>query len=138
MSVAVATPRERINGICREIAKAVDEGDMDAVAASISPDFSTEGLDRDELVRRATQVLTRVRVDQVRLRHFDIEFMDERRATATFDTTCNVRTTDGFAGALPSRWKLSFRQDGQQWALTGMESIPVPPFRIKRLGDWLR
>ena len=138
LSLAVVTPREQIIQTCRELGKAVDEGDMEVISARFSPSFSTDGWDRDELVRRAIRALTRVRVDQVRLRHFEIDFLDKQQATATFDATCNVRTTDGFAGTLPSRWELSFRKVGTQWVVSALKSIPVPPFQITRLDDWLR
>ncbi|MDO8628914.1 MAG: hypothetical protein Q7R41_00325 [Phycisphaerales bacterium] len=138
MSLAVVTPSERIAEVCRELGRAVDDGDMDAVSARIASDFSAEELDREELLRRATIALTRVRVDQVRLHRLEIEVLDEQRAAATFDASCNVRTVEGFAGALPSRWKLAFRRERERWVVTRIESIPTPPLQIKRVEDWLR
>lgn len=138
MSIAVMTPRERIAAVCRELGRAVDEGDMDAVSVRIASDFSAEELDREELLSRVTLALTRVRVDRVRLRRMEIGVLDEKRAAATFDASCNVRTADGFVGVLPSRWRLSFRLEREEWVVTRIESISVLPLHFQRLGDWLR
>ncbi len=138
ISVSVVTPRERIIQTCRELGRAVDDGDMDALTARMAPGFSSDGWDRNDFVGRMAQTLTRARLDQVRLRHFEVELTNKKLASATFDATCNVRTTDGFVGALPSTWKLLLQNDGGHWVVSGVESIPVPPLRISRLSDWLR
>jgi hypothetical protein len=137
MSLAVVTPRELITAACRELGRAVDDGDLDAVSARIASDFLAEELDREELIRRMTLALTRVRVDRLRLHRLEIEVLDEKRAAATFDASCNVRTAEGFVGALPSRWKLTFRREQERWVVTRIESIPTPPLQIKRVIDWL-
>jgi len=136
ISVLVVTNRERIEQTCREAGMAVDDGNLNAIGDLLEPSFNSEGIDRDEFLRHAGEILTRYRVDRVHLRNFDVHLSEDAYATATFDATCAVRSADTYADAVPTRWQLHFRRSGDRWLITEVRSIPVPPFFIRTISQW--
>ncbi len=138
LSIIVVTPRERIELVCQDLGQAVDDGDIEEIAKRLSQDFTMKPLDRDEFIRRLTNTLTQVRVDQVRLRLINVEFLSEHHAFATLNASSHIRTTEGFFGTIPSRWVLSFQARGADWLVSGIESATTPFSGNSRSIDWLR
>ena len=138
MSIVVVTPRERIIAICHELAIYVDEVNIAGIAVHISDDFETDGFDRTALLDGIERALTTVRVDNLRLRRFEVTFSDEDTALATFSATCRVRSNDFQQERLSSRWGITFRLSNDRRLIERIESIPVPPLHFRRLGEWLR
>jgi hypothetical protein len=127
----IETPRERIASICHDLARLVDDGDVKEIERRLASDFATDGMDREAFLDRLNTALSRMRLDQVRIRNVNITLESERQSSATFNANCNVRSADGFAAALPSRWRLRFAKHGEQWLLQQAESIPVPPLNLR-------
>ena len=127
---AIDTPQERIIGLCRKLAEAVDRGEVTAIGERLAPSFSTDGLDRDSFLEFLTVALSRARIDRARLSNFSITLKSEDRATATFHAKCNIKSAEGFFGALPSRWRLQLINTQQDWRVECIESVPVPPLNL--------
>lgn len=138
LSVLVVTPAERIIDICHGIAHAIERGDVQTVSTHIALDFRAGELDRDALRRRLQSALSRARVDRSRLHSFEINLSSDALAVATFRARCRIRTSETTLNALPSRWRVTFRREGNAWRITHVESLPVPPLNLRRLSDWLR
>lgn len=137
VSVLVVTQREEVILMCHRLASAVDQGDVRAIETSLDDSFEASGLNRGEFVERLEAALTRYRVDQPRLRAFDVK-VDDAAATAEFIASAQVRFAEGAWDRLPTKWRVRFRRAGSQWLVASMESIPVPPLHMKMTGEWLR
>lgn len=137
LSQFVVTPAEEVMAKCQSLAAAVDEGDMATIAAGVAAGFEASGLSREEFLARVEQTLTRIRIDRPRLSRFEIETA-EHDAVAEFSVTCRIRSEDFTLEALPTRWRVSFRNRSGDWLVTSIESIPVPPLNLRTVDDWLR
>lgn len=133
----IETRTERVVAVCRQMAKAVDGGEIAALAPHLHADFSAAGLDKDAFLEAVGGALSRYRVDNPRLRRFAVEFPSDDDALAVFNASCRVRTTRSY-GHIPSRWRARFREDAGRWQLVGVESLPVPPLYVADLRQWLR
>ncbi|MFH1111275.1 MAG: hypothetical protein V1790_19080 [Planctomycetota bacterium] len=138
LSILIETPRERVIAFCWELAGAVDEGEVKSIAEHFADDFQTDGFDRSAFVERLEQTLTRFRVDQPRLRDFEVAFPTDESAVVTLTATCRVRSIDAVFDHLPSRWRLTLRRDRDSWLVAKIESIPIPPLNLRNVRDWLR
>ncbi len=138
LSIVVVTPRERIIGLCRDLAVMVDEGNVVAIREHLAEDFEAAGMNRDEFLDRVEQTLTLYHVDDARLRGFDITLSRNVEAVAVFNAVCRVRSVDAFLDRLISRWRLTFSGAGRIWRITRIETIPTPFSPIHDLRDWLR
>lgn len=127
----IETPREQIAATCRVLARLVDDGDINELERRLASDFEANGLDREAFLDRVSAMLSRTRLDHVRIRGIDVTLEGQRGAIATFDANCNIRSAEDFTAALPSRWRLRFEKDGEQWLLQQVESIPVPPLNLR-------
>ena len=103
----------------------------------LTADFRAVEMDRDAFLDRVSRALTRRQVDSPRLRGFEITFPRYGQAVAVFDATCEVRSVDLFAGRLPSRWRLTCREQAGEWLVEEMEALPSPLSPIRDLRDWL-
>lgn len=137
VSVLVVTQREEVIATCLQLASAVDAGDVSVIESSLDDSFEAGGLNRGEFVERLEAALSRYRVDQPRLRAFDVK-VDDSAATAEFIASAQVRFAEGAWDRLPTKWRVRFRRLGNQWLIASIESIPVPPLHMKTTGEWLR
>lgn len=127
----VVSAREQIAALCREFGRHVDSGDVTALGSYLSRSFVAEGLTREQFLDRATTLLTSTRVDSVRLKNMNIELEGDAKAVALFSVSCTIRTADGIAAPLPTRWRLWFGKSNDRWLVTGIESVPVPPYNFR-------
>lgn len=127
----IVTPKEQIVAICRSLARIADEGDLAALERHLSMAFQAQGLDRTSWLDQVSTVLTRTRLDQVRIRNIIVDWKRPERAEVTFGATCNIRRAEGFGAYLPTRWRLRFSREGTNWRIESIESIPVPPLFLK-------
>ena len=130
-SLLVETPREHIAAICRDLARLVDDGDVNQIEGRLASDFEVSDMDREECMNRLSSALSRTRLDHVRIREIEIILEGDDRAVATFGANCNIRSVEGFSAALPSRWRLRFAKRGNQWLVQEAESIPIPPLNLR-------
>lgn len=137
LSMVVKTPRERIQEGCLRLARAVDAGDVAVIEAHLAGEFTASSLDRDDFILRVEDALTKFRVDAVSLRAFAIT-VDEDRAIAEFNASCQVRTADASLDRLLSRWRLHWRRRDRDWLVTDIEALPMPFSPIRNLNDVLR
>lgn len=136
-SLLVVTPRERVIGLCRELAVMVDAGDVEGIAHHLSDEFAAGGLDRVAFLDRVEERLSHYHVDYPTLRHFETAFPTSDEAVVVFDAACSVRSVDAFVDRLRSRWRLRLRKYGQQWRVTEIEALPTPLSPIRNMRDWL-
>jgi len=137
ISVVVITPREEIIAACLDLARAVDDGDVSAIAANLADDFEAGALDRAEFLARLEGTLSRTRVDRPRLRRFEVTFADPYHACVVLNATAQMRASNGFAGRLPTRWRLTFHRAATDWKLDAAESLPIPPLNLREFATWL-
>jgi hypothetical protein len=137
ISIAVVTPREQIIGLCRMLATRVEGGDVAGIGERLADGFEAADLGKSEFLVRVEESLTRYRVDDARLRAFEVESGGRDEATAVFDATCTVRSADSFRGRLPSRWRVTLRRPDRLWLVTKVEALPTPLSPVRDLRDWL-
>jgi len=137
LSVVVVTPRERIVGLCRELTRLVEGGNVAAIGGHLADDFEAAGLDRDDFLERVTEALTNYRVTDARLSRFEVKFPQERVGIAEFQAVCWVRSADKYQDRLLSRWRLTFRGQGRDWKVRGIEALPTPLSPISNLRQCL-
>jgi len=137
LSALVVTSRERVIGLCRELADLIDRGNVSAIAPHLAESFHVEHLGKSEFLERAEQRLSHYRVDNQSLRHFETVFPNDSEAEVVFDATCTVRSADRFVSRLPSRWRVRMVEEDGRWRLTEVEVLPAPLSPIRDLRDWL-
>jgi hypothetical protein len=137
LSVLVSTPRERIIGLCRELAVLVDVGDVQSIGAYLADDFTAAGLDREEFLARVEQRITHDHVDHARLRRFDVGFSRNDQALVVFDAVCSIRSADAYRDHVLSRWRLTFKGRNGVWRVSKIEALPAPFSPIRNVKDWL-
>lgn len=131
LNTLFVTPSERIIRICHSLAKLVDDGDVTGISRILAEDFRAGRADRSRFLDRLRSRLTEYRVDDPRLRGFNVTFSQSDHGVAVFDALCRVRSADFFFDRLPSRWRLIFRNRAGRWLVTGIEvlrtsSSPIP------------
>lgn len=139
-SILIVTDKERMIRVCHDMARAVEEADVDAIAARLSPELRAGGLEREAFLDRLRGALTKHRLKWVELSRFDRTDVDGRMngATLEFNATCDVSTSDAAFERLRTRWRLSFEWAGHRWFVTRMEALPTPFSPIRDLDDFLR
>lgn len=138
LSFLVTTPRERVMAECRWLARAVDDGNMEALAAGLDDHFEAAGMDRREFLSRVERVLTRARVDDVRLSDMAVRIIAPDQAVAEFQASGRLRSEQAYFDWLTSRWRVTFRRSDERWRVTTLESLPVPPWNVRNLHEWLK
>lgn len=132
LNALIITPRERIIHLCRDLANMVDDGDVAAIDSCLAETFRAGKADRSRFLDRLRSRLTDYRVDDPRLRDFEVTFPQPDRAVAVFGARCRVRSSakriaaDAFLERLRSRWRLTFRRTAERWLVIGVEALPVP------------
>ena len=122
----VVTPREQIITLCRELAEFVEDGDLMAIRARLSPDLDAEGMARDELIDLAERTLTRHHVTNARLSGFDIKFSSDDLAIARFQASCEPVTEEAFMERLRTAWHLRLRRTASGWEVIRIEMLETP------------
>lgn len=125
LSVLVVTQREEIIATCHAMALAVDDGDVAAIAAFLDETCVVGGLSREAFLERLEDVLTRFRVDQPRLRGFEVVADPAGGTVAEFTASAQIRAVEGVWDRVPTQWRVSLRRVGHAWRVTGIDSIPV-------------
>ena len=138
VSYLVVTDRERIVSLCRDMAEAVEAGDMPAIRRKLASDFEARDLNGAEFIERLEQTLTLHHVIDPALRNFEVTFPVDNQGAVTFNATCRVQSAEGYFDRLPSRWRLTLRKTGHTWEVTTIETIPVPPLNARDLRELLR
>ena len=134
----VATQRERIERLCRDMAHMIDVGDVQSLAIYLGDDFEAAGLDRDEFLSRVARALTRYRVDRPSLHRMSVTFPRSGEAVAVFDAVCSVRSQQNYLDRLFSRWQVSLVRAESGWRVVTIKAIPSPLSPIRNLRDFLR
>ena len=137
LSKLVVTPTEQIVDLCRTLARLVDEGEVDAIGRHLADEFEAAKLDRTAFLERVADGLTRYRIDNPRLRAFEVEFPRDAEGVAVFNAVCRVRSADTML-QVPSRWRVAFRLFAGKWRVTGLEALPTPLSPVRNLRDWIR
>ena len=137
-SVLIVTPREQLIQLCMELSGYVDDGNVAAIERHLASDFEAGRLDRNGFIKRLEQSLSRYRVDDPRLRRFQVSFPEAHRGTVVFQASARVRSPDLVYDWIVSRWRLHCRRTADRWQVIKLESLPTPPLNMSLVEDWLR
>ena len=110
---------------------------VNAIAPHLAEGFHVGRVGKSEFLERVEQQLTRYRVDDPSLRHFETVFPGDGGAEVVFDATCAVRSADEFVNRLPSRWRVRMVEEGGRWRVVEVEVLPAPLSPLRDLHDWL-
>lgn len=138
LSMTVKTSREQIRTVCEEMAIAVEREDVGGVVYYLAPDFRADSIDYDGFKELIVRSFKRYSVYNARLSGFEFEKLSDTSATVVFQAGCRVESRDFALNWLPTRWRLAFVRVGDAWRVNSIESIPVPPLRIRDLNQALR
>ena len=138
LSALVVTQREEVIATCQSLARAVDNGDLAAIGEFLDQACVVGGISRPEFLERLEDVLTRFRVDQPRLRAFEVMVDKAGRSVAEFTASAQIRGIENVWDRVPTKWRVSLRRVGDAWRATEIESIPIPPLQLRTPGLWLR
>ena len=138
LSIWVVTPHERIVQLCEGLAGFVDDGNITAIDLRLTDDFALEDYDRQAFLARIERSLTDYRVDDPRLSSFRVELSDPDHGTVEFHASARVRSPDLVQDWVPSRWRLTVRQVGDEWRVCRIEALRVGPPGIGNVLDWVR
>jgi hypothetical protein len=136
----VVTNRERLIGICHDLARACRDGDPAAFGRHVSDTFAAEARgggerwDKAALLDWLERQLTTYRIEEPRLRQFEVE-PDGDRAVVRFAATCRVISSEQIINRYPSAWELHFHRIGGQWLLEDARPRRTPLFPYGGLGD---
>ena len=133
----VVTDRERIITICREMACAIEDGDVDGVGKHVAQTFAADSIDREALLASLTRILTQVCVEDPRLTRFEVT-VDGARGGADFHARCRLVTPDAIEFARPTRWRLTFERVDGRWQVVEITPVPTAVFPYRTLADVLR
>ncbi len=137
LSWLVITPRERLLGICQNIATHAERGEVDFIGRYIVDDVDADGWDHEELLSNIERLLAVYRLQHTSFSGFEVT-PDGNEQVAEFQVSCDVSTREGDLQRLPTAWRLTFRGQGKEWMIVRIESIPVFPLNIRDLRDLLR
>jgi len=135
----VVTDQERLRNSCRRLARATGQADVAGFARFIADDFVAERrgrrADKSELLRQFEELLTRWDVQEERLSDFTYEVAADQ-ANVEFQASCRLVSNDILVPYHVSRWRLTFRRDGDAWRVTHIE--PLTSRRgLGGASDWL-
>ncbi len=138
LSHFVVTPGERMVLVCRTMAQAMEDGDVQAIAAHLSDDLSADGMDRDEFLAAIERALTRYDVNRASLRSFSVDRPSDTRGVVLFTAMTSIRAAEGFVPQFPTRWEVTFRKHGNKWQVCDVSTVPIPPLHASDLGALMR
>lgn len=140
LQALVVTDRERLMGICHDLADAVRRADVDAFGEHISPRFQSDpgpgdvAWDKAALLERFESASSTYRIEEPRLRTFEIQ-VDGARAAVCFAATCRIVTAEQIIARRPSNWELIFERQASGWRVTNIRPRPSRLFPYRRLHD---
>lgn len=138
LSMAIKTSREQIQGVCESMAIAVEQEDVGGVVYYLAPTFRAESIDYNDFKDLIVRAFKRYTVYNPRLSGFEFEELSDDSATVVFQASCRVESRDFGFNWLPTKWRLSLIRVGDAWRVDSMQSIPVPPLRIRNLDQTIR
>ena len=133
----VVTQRERIEGDCRAMVRAVQAGNVPGVAAHVSRDFREGDIDRESFLRRVKDTLTTYKVEHARVLGLEITVHGDE-ADVVLRVVCTVVTRDELLPNTLSAWSLRFRRTDGTWWMVGARPRPTAQFPFDRLEQVMR
>lgn len=100
----VETDGEKIERATLALAEAAETGDIDRLAACISPEFNIDGMDRDELLRLARHQLPPGEKRKITVWGLVVTPSSGGRV---FTISCNAKFTGTYAGFVSAEYPLS-------------------------------
>ncbi|MDM8007154.1 MAG: nuclear transport factor 2 family protein [Phycisphaerae bacterium] len=122
----VSTDGERIVETVSAIAKAVDEGDVPAIAEDLDDEFRYRHWDKDGFVAELNSKLQRWRIDEVKVGRFETR-VDGDVATTSFRASCDWRGGHDSQAGVASAWTLELVRRPGGWKLRRVVSAKVGP-----------
>ena len=142
LQALVVTDRERLIGICHDLANAVRRADVNAFGEHISPLFQSDPgpgsvtWDKAVLLERFESAKSTYRIEEPRLRTFEIR-VDGARAVVRFAATCRIVTAEQIITRHLSNWELIFERQTGGWRITNIRPRSSRLFPYRRLHDLL-
>ncbi len=132
----VVTQREQVKNVCQELVDATEQGDVDAIARRVAPEFAVREIDRDRFLEGVKSVLTSSRVENPSMHSFKVTVEDDK-AEVTFVVSCRIVTREGMEPGVVSSWRVIFQRVGEEWLLIYAEPKSTPLFPFDRLEQLL-
>ncbi len=129
------TKREAIREMVSALARAVDEGDVPAIAERLDVEFQySRWNDGDSFLAEVERKLGRWQVDQASVSRFEIG-IDAGRAEVSFRGTCDWRSGDQIQYNLLSSWTVECIRRDDGWKLYRITRAKVGPGGMLDLAD---
>lgn len=122
----VHTDRERLTEAVQAMARAVDEGDMDAFSRYVAPELTWRGGGRREFLDDVTSRLTTTQIDGARLSQVRASVTGDT-ATVSFTAVCDLRNGRGDQDRVVSFWRLGFVRTAGRWLMNAVLDARIHP-----------
>jgi len=122
----VVTDRERAVNAVTAMARAVDDGDVPAIAEGLDEGFQYSNWDRAEFVAELNQKLQQWRVDRAQLGRFEVQIEGDV-AQVSFRASCDWHGSNQSQTGVASSWALELVRRPDGWKLRRVVSAKVGP-----------
>ena len=121
----VVTDAEKVRRVTRELARAVDFGEIELIRAYLADDFASWGYDRDGFVEFVYGRLEVYQVDEVWVGGAELR-IEGVRAQIEFTARGRVGTNETGLQPYLGRWRLRLRREAGKWVVTRVEYLAGP------------
>ena len=122
----VVTDSERAVEAVRTMARAVDDGDVPAIASKVDDDFHYLNWDKAGFVAELNQKLQQWRVDRAQVGRFEVQIQGDV-AQVSFRASCDWQGANQSQTGVASSWTLEFVRQPDGWKLRRIVSAKVGP-----------
>jgi len=127
----VVTDRERILAQMNAFVAAVEAEDRAAIERLIDDDYSSDGMNREDMVAFLVESLERVDIFDTRLRRRDVT-IDGDRADLNLGALATVRIKGGTADFHQGRWKIAWHHS-DEWRITALTPVEIDTIPFKSI-----
>lgn len=130
----VTTDTERVVEMVSAMARAVDEGDVPAIAERLDDEFRYRYWDKAGFVAELNRKLQHWRIDEAKVGRFDVEVTGDTAKTS-FRASCDWRSDSESQAGVASSWIMECVRHPDGWKLRRIISARVGPAYAIDLND---
>jgi len=139
-SLMIKTDRERLIELIREMAVAVDRGDVRAVEQRLDETFLADGRDKPTFTAEVNDWLQRWQIDEAKIGRKVEVVIDNDSSMLTFRAFCDARNNrDTYYGTI-SKWQVSCIRRERDWKVQGVKllNVRIGLLELNQIGDVFR